>query len=78
MKNISLKLRDDIFGDVEMIVKKVRKSRNAYINDAVSFYNQLNKRRGLKEQLLKESEAVRISSLEVLSEFEKLEDSLPS
>jgi metal-responsive CopG/Arc/MetJ family transcriptional regulator len=72
LKNLSLKLEDDIFRETEKIVSKVKKSRNRYINDAIALYNQLYKRRLLSKQLCAESRAVAKDSLEVLAEFEKL------
>lgn len=74
MKNLSLKLEDDIFLETEKIVKKVKKNRNRYINEAIEFYNKLHKRRLLAKQLSKESKLVAEDSLKVLAEFEKLND----
>lgn len=77
MKNLSLKLRDDIFEETERIIAKAHKTRNAYINDALDFYNKINERKLLKEKLKKESRLVSKSSMEVLEEFELMEDNLP-
>ena len=74
MKVLSLKLREDVFSEVEKVVKKIRIPRNAYINQALLFYNKLNKRKLLRKQLEKESQSVQAVSLEVLAEMEKLED----
>ena len=74
MKNLSLKLEDDIFLETEKIVNKVKKSRNRYINDAIEFYNRLHKRKLLSKQLSKESKLVSKESLKVLAEFDKLMD----
>ncbi len=74
MKNLSLKLEDDIFQETEKIVTKVKKNRNRYINEAIEFYNKLHKRRLLSKQLSKESKIVSKSSMEILAEFEKLND----
>ena len=76
-KMLSLKLRENVFEEVEKITKKINMPRNAYINDALEVFNKLNKRRILKRKLLKEVASVKASSEEVLSEFEKLEDELP-
>jgi predicted transcriptional regulator len=72
MKNLSLKLKDDIFQDTEKIVAKIKKNRNMYINEAIEFYNKLHKRRLLSKQLTKESNLVSRDSMEILAEFEKL------
>jgi len=74
MKNLSLKLDDAIFEETEKILNKVGKNRNRYINDAVEFYNLLQRRRILSQQLQKESRLVRDESMKVLEEFEALED----
>ena len=75
-KLLSLKTRDDIFLEVEKITKKKKIPRNAYINKALAFYNDLNKRKNLKEQLQYESNMVKNNSLEILDEFEELEDEI--
>jgi hypothetical protein len=74
MKNLSLKLEDDIFQETEKIVSRVKKNRNRYINEAIAFYNRLHKRKLLSNQLSKESKIVSKDSLEILAEFEKLND----
>lgn len=74
MKNLSLKLEDDIFLETEKIVAKIKKNRNRYINEAIEFYNRLHKRRLLSKQLSKESKLVSADSLKVLAEFEKMND----
>lgn len=76
MKMLSLKLKEDVFDEVENVVKKIHVSRNAYINEALAFYNKLNKRRLLRKKLTKESKAVQAVSLAVLQEMEMLEDGL--
>ena len=74
MKLLSLKLKDEIFKEVEEVVKKFNIPRNAYINEALAFYNKVNRRRLLKKQLAKEVGLARATSLEVLREFEGLSD----
>jgi hypothetical protein len=74
MKNISLKLEDNIFQETEDILAKVQKNRNRYINEALEFYNKVQKRRLLAKQLEKESNLVAAESLAVLAEFEALGD----
>lgn len=76
-KNLSLKLQDNIFSETEEVIKTIHKPRNAYINDALSFYNKFMKRKLLSKQLKKESRLVSESSLEALREMELLEDNLP-
>lgn len=75
-KLLSLKIKDDIFQEVENITKEKKIPRNAYINQALEFYNRFNKRANLKKQLQYESNLVKHNSLEILEEFEKLEDEI--
>ena len=74
MKILSLKLQDEIFSESEKMIHKIRISRNAYINKALAFYNKVNKRKLLREQLKKESEATRSLSMKVLKEMEQIDD----
>ncbi len=74
MKNLSLKLEEDIFMEAEEILGHIKMKRNKYINEALRFYNQLQKRKLMRHQLAEESRAVYASSVEVLREFEELED----
>ena len=74
MKTLSLKLDDNIFDETENLLIKVKKSRNRYINEAVDYYNRINKRNLIARKLAKESRIVKKESLMVLSEFEALQD----
>lgn len=74
MKNLSLKMDDKVFQETEKLLTKVKKNRNRYINDAVEFYNALQKRRIISNQLKKESKLVRDESLKILLELENLSD----
>ena len=74
MKTLSLKLDDNIFNETENLLTKVKKSRNRYINEAVDYYNRINKRNLIARRLAKESRIVKKESLMVLSEFEALKD----
>jgi metal-responsive CopG/Arc/MetJ family transcriptional regulator len=74
MKTLSLKLDDNIFNETEVVLTKVKKSRNRYINEAVDYYNRINRRSLIAKKLAKESRLVRKESLAVLAEFETLQD----
>lgn len=74
MKNLSLKMDDNVFTETEKILAKIKKNRNRYINEAVEFYNHLQKRKILSKQLQRESKLVQEESMKVLLEFEKLHD----
>jgi len=76
-KNLSLKLQDEIYKETEQVLRKVKRPRNAYINEAVHFYNKLIARRLLKNKLMTESNIVAADSMAVLKEFEKFEEGLP-
>jgi predicted transcriptional regulator len=51
-KNLSLKLQDEIFEETERVLRKVKRPRNAYINEAILFYNNLMSRRVLNNKIL--------------------------
>ena len=74
MKTLSLKLDDNIFNETENVLTKVKKSRNRYINEAVDYYNRINKRNLIAKKLARESKLVKKESLTVLAEFESLND----
>lgn len=76
MKTLSLKLDDNVFEETEKVVSELKLARNRYINEALTLYNQFNKRQVLKKKLAKESKLVARSSSEVLAEFEKLVDEI--
>lgn len=77
MKTLSLKLKDDVFAQAERVVHSLGIARNAYINQALEFYNRLHQRRQLRALLHRESELVREESLKTLELLEQLEDELP-
>ena len=74
MKSVSLKIDEKIFGETEKVRSKIKISRNRYINEAIDHYNEVNQRKLLKILLRKESNVVRDDSLEVLRDFEDLEN----
>jgi len=76
MQNISLKLKDDIFLETEQLLPQLKKNRNAYLNEAVAFYNRYQKRALLAAQLRLESALVAETSMEVLAEMEAFDDLL--
>lgn len=74
MKTLSLKLDEIVFEETEQLLKKIKKPRNRYINEALQYYNQLQKKKIISEQIVKESKLISDESMNVLNEFEKLED----
>lgn len=69
---LSLKLDDDIFLGTETISKKMKCSRNRYINDALKLYNKFNERNLVKQQLAYESKLTRNTIMDILEELEDL------
>ena len=72
MKTISLKIDDSIFDETETILSKIKNSRNRYINEALAYYNQVQKKNILEKKLTLESKLVSKDSLSVLKEFEDI------
>ena len=70
MKTLSLKLDEIVYEETEQLLKKIKKPRNRYINEALQYYNQLQKKKIISEQLVKDSKLVSDESMNVLNEFE--------
>ena len=75
-KALSLKIWDEIFDEVEEIIKKLDTPRNAYINRALEYFNRMNLREFLKDSYIRESKMVSNNSLEILEEFNQFEENL--
>lgn len=73
MKTVSLKIDDSIFGETEKILSKIKKPRNRYINDAIDYYNRIQKRALLEKKLKEESDLVKADSMDVLKDFEEID-----
>ena len=73
MKTLSLKLDDSVFSETEQVINHIKKSRNRYINEALDFYNKVQKRKLLASKQEKESKLVKDESLSVLHEFEMID-----
>jgi hypothetical protein len=74
MKTLSLKLDNTIFNETEELLSQIKQPRNRYINDALKFYNSVQKRKILAKRLEDESKLVQEESMKVLAEFESLLD----
>ena len=72
MKQVSLKIDDSIFGETEKILLGINMPRNRYINEAIAYYNKVQKRQLLEKRLNEESALVREDSMEVLKDFENI------
>ncbi len=74
MKTLSLKLDDFVYQETEQLLEKIKKPRNRYINEALKYYNRIQKKKIIANLLEVESKLVRDESLTVLAEFENLEE----
>ena len=74
MKNLSLKLDDDVYEETEQLLEKIKKPRNRYINEALQYYNRIQKRKIIAKLLISESKLVSEESMNVLGEFENLDE----
>jgi predicted transcriptional regulator len=74
MKTLSLKLDDLVYQETEQVLDKIKKPRNRYINEALAYYNRIQKKKIIAKMLEKESKLVSDESLKVLAEFENLEE----
>jgi hypothetical protein len=70
MKSLSLKLDEKVFEETEEVTQELKIARNRYINDALELYNKFNQRLLIEKQIKKEIEEGRISSLEVMRDWE--------
>jgi len=73
MKTVSLKMDDSIFGETEKILSEIKKTRNRYINDAIEYYNRVQRRAILEKKLREESYLVKTDSMAVLKDFEEID-----
>ncbi|MCH8231931.1 MAG: hypothetical protein IIB82_04700 [Bacteroidetes bacterium] len=73
MKTVSLKIDDSIFRETEKILSRIKKSRNRYINEAIEYYNRFQRRLILEKRLKIESDSVKLDSMSVLKDFEKID-----
>ena len=74
MKTLSLKLDNNVFEETEKLLEKIQKTRNRYINEALEYYNQIQKKKLIEQLLISDSKLVSDESMKVLHEFENLED----
>jgi hypothetical protein len=73
MKTVSLKIDDSIFGETEKILSRIKIPRNRYINEAIEYYNHLQRRQILEKRLKSESALVKKDSLSALKDFKRIE-----
>jgi hypothetical protein len=73
MKTVSLKIDESIFGETEKILAKISIPRNRYINEAIEYYNKVQKRQLLEKRLKIESDLVKTDSMNILKDFENID-----
>ena len=73
MKNVSLKIDDSIFRETENILSRINIPRNRYINEALEYYNKLQRRQILEKRLKSDSDLVKNDSIQILTDFERID-----
>ena len=73
MKTVSLKIDDSIFGETEKILSRINIPRNRYINEALEFYNKVQRRQILEKRLKNDSDLVKSESISILKDFERID-----
>ena len=73
MKTVSLKIDDSIFGETEKILSRISIPRNRYINEAIDYYNKVQKKQILEKKLTAESSLVKEDSMRILKDFENMD-----
>ncbi|MBN1639253.1 MAG: hypothetical protein JW866_09810 [Ignavibacteriales bacterium] len=73
MKTVSLKIDDSIFGETENILSRIKIPRNRYINEALAYYNKLQRRLILEKRLKSDSDLVKKDSIKILKDFERID-----
>ncbi len=73
MKTVSLKIDDSIFGETENILSRIKVPRNRYINEALKYYNKLQRRLILEKKLKSDSDLIKNDSINVLKDFERID-----
>jgi len=70
---VSLKIDDSIFSETEKILARIKKPRNRYINEAIEYYNKIQRTQILEKKLRMESDIFKADSMSVLKDFEKID-----
>lgn len=72
MKKISFKMEDKVFGEMEELLSILKKPRDNYINEAIGFYNTVQKREIHEQKLRLDAELLKDNSLAALKDFEDI------
>ena len=73
MKTVSLKIDDPIFEETENVLSQIKISRNRYINEALEYYNKLQRRQILEKRLKSDSDLFKNDSIKILKDFERID-----
>lgn len=73
MKIVSLKIDESIFVETEKILERISIPRNRYINEAIDYYNKVQKRKDIEQRLKSESYLVQEDSMNTLNDFENVD-----
>jgi metal-responsive CopG/Arc/MetJ family transcriptional regulator len=76
MKTFRLKLPDPLYDELEVLTTQLCRNRNSYINDAIVFYNKVQRRAILSAQLEVECALVRDADYAILQEMEGMGSSI--
>ena len=74
MKMVSLKLYEELAAEADELSDKLNISRNRFINDAVVAYSKTVRRELLAKEMEAAATAIKMSSREVIDEFDALDD----
>jgi hypothetical protein len=74
MKTLSLKLDESIFQETEELLEKIQMPRNRYINEALAYYNRVQRKKLLAQLLTSESKMVSTESMNLLNDFDQLDE----
>lgn len=72
MKKVSFKMEDKVFGEMEEILSILKKPRDNYLNEAIAFYNKVQKREILEQKLRLDADLLKDNSLAALKDFEDI------
>lgn len=72
MKAISLKIDDPIFVETEKILSITKKPRNRYVNEAIAYYNKVQKRKIVEQKLAMEYRMMKAEMMAIPKEADHL------
>lgn len=73
MKAISLKIDDPLFVETEKILSITKKPRNRYVNEAIAYYNKVQKRKIVERKLAMEYRMMKAEMMAIPKEREHTE-----